>query len=408
MTKPERTLGLDPFSVIRSFPATSIPLNKILVRDDIPEDKIFVSKYQSFLRGKSPIHQTRVSISKIRRGLWQSLEGKWKLIHVEPSEKDIGYLVAMIRSGERPALHLYDNPNPHDECRFICSDDLPTHAAYEKLGIKMAPVALMGKPRELEESSLSIRSFPRGKKEPIALLDGTVPVAHELVPSLLGSTRPNIIESLKILQEAVEKTKKKLRHFHQSGPTAHHYHHSLYSVLLRTSENLEGMQTLIETGKILPAAALLRSLYELALVFYIDWLAPSLTHKYLKMASAVTESEWEEQCELWRKEDVAAGTSSLDSKNIKDAHMRGIRLACIVIERARLFPLGIGFHKDVYRFLSDVVHHDFSMTARYVHALEGGDQAIYYEDVQKSISHLTDIIVAAMITRIQGDIGIPE
>jgi hypothetical protein len=404
----EKKPNADPFGVVRSLPITSIPINKIKVRDGIPLDEIFISKYRNFLLGKSPIHQTRISLSKIRRGLWKSQNGRWELIHKEPSDKDVEYIVSMIQSGDRPALHLYESPCPEDECRFICSDDLSVHAAYERLGIDKVPAAFMGKPKDLEESSLSVRSFSRGKKKSIVLLDGVVPVTHELVPSLLETPRPHTVECLKSLVTIIDETKTMLRRFHRASPTAHHYHHTLYSVLLRAKENLEGMRILIETGKVLAAAALLRSLYELTLVFYIDWLAPSLTYKYLQMASAVTESEWETQCETWRKEDMREGASALDAKNIKDAHMRGIRLASIIGERARVFPLGQSFHRDVYQFLSDVVHHDFSMTARYTYALEGGDEVIYNDDVMNSISHLADILVAAVVTRIQSDIGLPN
>jgi hypothetical protein len=279
------------------------------------------------------------------------------------------------------------------------------HAAYENLGISKVPVALMGKPRDLEESSLSIRCFPRGRKESVQLLEGVVPVTHKSVPSVLGANRPETLECFHLLLLALTETKAALKRFHRPGSTVLHYHHTLYSVLLRAEECVDGMRLLIDARKPLAATGLLRSLHELALVFYVDWLAPGSTYKYLQMASVHSKKEWELNCEEWRKADVLAGTLLVDAKNIKDAHMRAFRLGSMVGERARLFPLGETFQRDVYSFLSDVVHHDFSMTARYTHTLDHGDEAVYCEDALKTVVHLADILIAAMVSRIRADIG---
>lgn len=315
----------------------------------------------------------------------------------------------MIRLGSRPVLHLYDNPNPDDLKRFVCTDDTVMHAAYETLGISKVPVALMAKPLDLEESCLSIRCFPRKRNDHIPLLEGVVPVTHTLVPSILGTSKPPTAECFDHLLLALEETKFAVKRFHQPGDIALHYHHTLYSVLLRAKDCIDSIRMLIAANKPLTAAGLLRSLHELTLVFYVDWLAPGQTYKYLQMASVTSEKDWEKTCENWRKADIAAGTSPLNAKNIKDAHMRAFRLGCVVGERARIFPLGEKFQRDVYSFLSDVIHHDFSMTARYTHTLDHGDEAIYHEDAMQTIVHLADILVAAIVTRIRDDIGtLPE
>lgn len=403
--EPE-TLHANPLALVRSLPTKLIPIDQIKSDDDHITDEIFLSRYTAFLLGKTVVHETRISLELIRRGFWRRAQhGSWELIEDPIKQEYIQDTIDMIRLGNRPALHLYENPNQGDDKRFVCADDVITHAAYEKLGISKVPVVLMAKPRNLEESCLSVRCFQRKKKDAIALLDGMVPVIHEMVPSILGTEKPDLVECLDALIESLRITKEALRAFHQPGAVTLHYHHTLYSVLFRAEECLDSMKLLIGKGRLLPAAALLRSLHELALVFYADWLAPSQTHRYLQMASVSSEREWEVICEGWRKEDIATGTSLLEAKGIKDAHMRAFRLGSVVSERARIFPLGEDFHRDVYSFLSDVVHHDFSMTARYTHTLEHGDDAVYSTDVHDTVKHLSDLLVAAIVTRIRSDIG---
>jgi hypothetical protein len=404
-TLPELTSN--PLTLIRSLPTQLVPIDRIKAKEGLVNDEIFLSKYSSFLLGKAPVHDTRVSLDLIRRGFWKRSDAGWELV-VDPfTDADIAEATAMVRLGSRPVLHLYENPNPSDGKRFVCADDVVMHAVYEKLGLSKVPVALMAKPRALEESCLSVRCFPRKGKNHIALLDGVVPVTHELVPSILGQNKPDDTASLERLILVLADTKSALKRFHQPGATTLHYHHTLYSVLLRAGDCVESMQLLIEAGKPLIAASLLRSLHELALVFYVDWLAPGQTYRYLQMASVQSEKEWEVRCEQWCKADITAGSLPLEAKNIKDAHLRAFRLGSVVGERARLFPLGERVQRDVYSFLSDVIHHDFSMTARYAHTLDHGDEAIYSVDVVRTIVHLADILVAAMITRIRDDIGSP-
>lgn len=398
-------LNANPLALIRSLPTTLISVDQIKSPEGLVEDEIFHGKYLAFLRGRVPIHETRVSLERIRRGFWKKAPSGWELVSEPISATDLAYVIDMIRLGNRPALHLYESPNTEDPMRFVCADDMVAHAAYENLGISKVPAVLMGKPQALEESCLSVRQFPRNRKEHIALLEGVVAVAHETIPSILGVSRPPIGESLNRLLVALADSKALLKKFHQPGATSLHYHHTLYSVLLRAEEYVDSIRLLVEAKRPLIAAGLLRSLYELTLVFYVDWLAPSHTYRYLQMASVTSEKDWEKRCEEWRKADIAAGATLIDAKNIKDAHMRAFRLCSVVSERARIFPLGESFHRDIYHFLSDVVHHDFSMTARYTHTLDHGDEAIYHEDALKTIVHLADILVSAIVSRIRSDVS---
>lgn len=405
MEKPPVKLSANPLELVRSLPTQRVPVDKIKFDPNKPRDEIFLAKYIAFHKGRTPVHETRVKLSDIRRGFWKKGAQGWELLGDQVKRADLDYVSEIIRLGARPVLYIYDTPHPDDDCRFICTDDAATHAAYEQLAIAKVPVALMGKPKDLEESCLSIRNFPRGRRAAVPLLDGMVPVESEFVPSVLGANKPEISEGFSRLLAALTNTKQLVRDFHLPGSTKLHYHHTLYSVLLRAEDCVESMKMLVLAGKTLTAAGLLRSLHELALVFYVDWLAPGQTYRYLQMASVMNEKAWEESCSAWYKEDLAAGASPLEAKNIKEAHMRSFRLGSIVGEKARLFPFGEALQRDLYSFLSDVIHHDFSMTARYAFTLDHGDDAIYQEDALHTIIHLSDVLVGAIVSRVQDDVG---
>ncbi|MGE8666876.1 MAG: hypothetical protein ACN6PM_04050 [Achromobacter mucicolens] len=405
MSKELLNLTSNPLALVRSLPTIRVPLDKIEDRDDLEDDEVFISKYAAFLSGKTSVHETRVALESVQRGFWKKVSGEW--VHVEDPvlPRDLEHVISLIRLGHRPALHIYESPTLSNAKRFVCADDCVSHAAYEKLGIAKVPAVLMSKPRNLDESSLSVRCYSRGKRDKIALLDGFVPVLHETVPSVLGKNRDDTTTSCDRLLKILSTTKIALKAFHQPGSTQLHYHHTLYSVLVRAEDAVEGMKLLITAGKPLTAAGLLRSLHELVLVFYVDWLSPTHTYRYLQMAAVQTEKEWAQRCDKWRISDIKGGATAAEAKSIRDAHMRAFRLGSVVGDRARLFPLGEQFQRDIYSFLSDVIHHDFSMTARYAYTLEHGDEAVYQEEVAQTIVHISDILIAAIVSRIRDDIG---
>ena len=395
----------NPLALVRSLPTQLVPIDQIKVPEGLPPDDVFLAKYTAFLKGKAPIHETRLTLAQIRRGFWKWTGKGWILQGDLANSENVDAAIQMVRLGSRPVLHLYENPNKEDGARFVCTDDTVMHAAYERLGIEMVPVAIMARPRELQESCISVRNYPRGRRGPIALIDGFIPVTSTLVPSILGPRKPDLPECFARLLAALTSTKQSVRAFHVPGSTTLHYHHTLYSVLLRAEDCVDSMRMLVECGKPLSAAGLLRSLHELTLVFYVDWLAPGHTYLYLQLASVMTEAKWMESCEAGARDDVAAGASTIEAKNIRDAQMRGFRLGSVVGDRARLFPLGESFQRDIYSFLSDVIHHDFSMTARYAFTLDHGDEAVYDEDATRTIIHVADILVGAIVSRIRDDIG---
>ena len=155
----------------------------------------------------------------------------------------------------------------------------------------------------------------------------------------------------------------------------------------------------------LNASVLVRTLYELALTFYIDWLAPEHFHKYLKISSITKEKEWLKECDKGVKENIRNGLKKSEAILIKNSHMKGFHLASTVSEKARIFPLGERYYKEVYSFLSKIAHHDFSMVARYSATLERNDDDIFNEDIIKKTIDYSDIFVSHIVVNVLSDIG---
>ncbi|THF63290.1 DUF5677 domain-containing protein [Pseudothauera rhizosphaerae] len=401
-------LSANPLALIRGLPTKKIPLDQIVTKEGAVTDEIFLNKYLGYLKGKVTIYATRMPLSRIRPGFWRPSNPGFEYICDNVTDDDVRFMEDLIRLGDRSALHVYPNPNKADPFDFVCPDDVASYRAYESLGIRTPPVILIGKPESLDESGIGIRQYKCTYNPLTSHMDGIVSVTHKMVPSILGTNRPDHASALARLIETVQTTKEKVKNFHRGGVTTLHYHHTLYSVLLRAQETLEAIKLLSGHGLHLNAASLVRTLYELALTFYVDWIAPTQMYRYLQISAVMSEKEWEKYCDETYHEQVKAGLSAYDAKRLKDAKMFGFRLVSVVAEKARLFPLGLEHHKDLYSFLSDITHHDFSMTARYTNTLEHGDESVFNEDAASTTIYCADLFTAAIVARVLDDIGEPK
>ncbi|WP_156125984.1 hypothetical protein [Paraburkholderia kururiensis] len=129
-------------------------------------------------------------------------------------------------------------------------------------------------------------------------------------------------------------------------------------------------------------------------------------YHYLQLAAVEGQKKWEERCrEMYRDNTGKGGFTAYDAKILSDGHIRAYRLASVISEKAKIFPLGSEYHRDVYEFLSNIAHHDFSMVARYTYTLDHGDESVFLDDVIKTIVYCVDLFSAAIVTRIMDDIG---
>ena len=405
--KPELPLDLNsnPLSIVRGLPTIDIPTDKIQVRADLEIDPIFEDKYLKTQTGKTKSYATRISISKIKPGFYKPSKSGLVYKCDKPEQCVIDYIKNLVRSGHRPALFLYHNIHDGDDEIFLCPDDVASFYAYRDLGVSKPPVILLGSKKYLEESCYVIRAMKCTHNDYTEHFDSFFGVSHKLQPSLLGEEKPQHDDCFKILIEATRETKAELKDFHKGGSLKMHYHHTLYSILHRAEETLVSMQMLFERDLFISAAMLARPLYELALTFYIDWLAPEQVYKYLQLASIMKERDWEKMCEKDLVKQTKSGLSRVEAQKLKDAKIRGYRLASKVSEKAKMFPFGEEHHRDVYAFLSKIGHHDFSMTARYTHTLEHGDESVFYKDAMDTTIYCADFFVTSIITRVSDDIG---
>jgi len=365
-----------------------------------------MSLYKAFLIGRAPAHNTRIALTSIRAGFWSTKGNAFELVIDDVPQDNVEYVMDMVRLGDRPALHVYESPNKADQFRFVCPDDVALHAAYSILGVTAVPAVLFGKPRGLIESCISTRSLKAGSQERISLCESISPATRTMVPTFFGSDPPAAGEALSVLIAAVRGAKEKVKRFHRGGAVTLHYHHSIYSVLLRAEQTLRSIKLLCEAGLYLNAATLVRPLYELLLTFYVDWLAPTHMHRYMQIAALCKESHWKSQCDSDRVHYIKEGATPTEAKLIRDAHVFSFQLCSVVSEKARLFPLGEKHHRDLYSFLSDLLHHDYSIDARYTHTLEHGDEAVFDEDAVTTIVRWADIFTAELVSQVESDIGL--
>lgn len=401
----ELDLNSNPLSLVRSLPTERIPIDKITARDEVEVDNLFSDRYEKYQKGKLKAYATRISINRIKPGFYRPTKNGLEYKCDKKVRDHIDYLKDLIRMGNRPTLYLYGNINSTDSEVFLCPDDVNVYHAYKELNIVKPPVIILGSKNNLEESCYVIKAMKCTYNDRTEHFDSFFSVTHELQPSLLGVEKPPIQECFDKLIEAVQGTKQRIKEFHKGGAVKLHYHHTMYSILQRTEESLIAMRLLFNESLCVNAGTVVRSLYELSLTFYIDWLGPEQIYKYLQMSSVMKAKDWEKYCDDTLKEQIKEGLSKSDAKLLKDAKMRGFLLASKVSEKARIFPFGEDHHQDVYSFLSKIAHHDFSMTARYTHTLEHGDESVFNKDIMETSIYCADFFVAAIITRIIEDIG---
>lgn len=397
-------LNSNPLSLARGFPTTNIPIDKIKCRD-VEHDRIFHEKYKKYLTGKLKLFATRLPLNKITPGFYKPSADGFEYVCDDCSEVNMESIIELIRLGDRPPLHLYHNINKSDQKIFVCPDDVPVFYAYKRLGINFAPVLILGSNKSTIESSLVTRSLKCTYNPYTPHIEGIIGKQHKTVPSLLGNQKPSYEKCFKILINATQEAKSSLKKFHKGGMVKHHYHHTLYSILLRAQETLRAMEILFDENLFLNSASLVRNLYELTLTFYLDWLAPTQTYKFLQLASVTNRKAWEKDCKKTLNEQIKKGLSHNEAQKLFDAKMFGYNIASVVSEKARLFPLGEEHHQGIYSFLSKIIHHDFSMAARYTHTLEHGDETIFNKDAIDTTLYCADIFTTAIITRIIDDIG---
>ena len=384
----------------------------VAIKDIIPNknfqyDDFFLSKYQDYLLGKSRAYETRISIDKIIPGFYKRKGNSWKYIKNSQEKSSISVVMKQIRNGNRPALFLYHNLNQECKYQFVCSDDEITYYAYKELNMFSIPAMVLISKKELEESAFEYRMFYPKKDERVNCIFSVVPVNKKTTYSLLGEDMPEsipngLIQLVSYINIAIEK----LKNFHLNSGKEIHYHHIIYSILLRAKELIESIRLLISNNYYIQSACLVRNLYELMLNLYITWLSPCRITSIVQLTSNYSVSEWTELGNKLMTERISNGSQKEIAEKINKCHLYAYNLTNKVIEKARIHPFGEEFYTNIYSFLSKISHDDFSVSARYKNTLEFGDNQVYNEDIIKRVLHLADYCVANIYYPVMYDLGI--
>lgn len=390
----KKELTANPFSLLTTPKSEIIDINKVIIKKHFEKDVIFEKKYINFIEGKINGYFTRMSLSKVKIGFYK-YKKNWKYYVDKVSNDDIDYFMNIIKGGYKMPLYIYLNPNKICNFDYVCPDDVALYKAYLKLNIKIVPVIILEKYKELEESALIIKGG-FSEKDKSVFIYKSKKVNKETFPILTFNVSNNISLKLKYLYEKMNKLKDDYRRFHLSGQLEIHYHNVIFSILIRVIEHIESIQILVKKELYLPISGIIRSLYELTLSFYIFWLCPSIL-SIAQLASSLSRDEFKNF--LIEKD-----------KDVKEEFVNAINyqytLIDSVIEKASFSPFGEKFYNSVYSFYSKIVHHDFSVSARYKSTLLFGDEVVYNEDIKENISLIIDVCITLIYIKCSNEIGI--
>jgi hypothetical protein len=369
-------------------------------------DPVFTQMYLEFLDGRRSVYVTRMALSGLKCGFYRTASGGAQKFYCDqPEPEDIARLTRAIREGYRLPIFIYRNPNVSDAERYLAPDDVATFRAYEQLGIRKVPVVSLTRPKGTsEEAAYEIRSFRTPKKNLPSHIVGFQPGVSGTVPALLGVKSPEeAVSSLQYFRRRISEAQAALKRFHIAGAEIH-YHHTLYSTLYRLDETLGGVVALLERKMWYQAVPLLRSLYETALTFYLDWLAPEQMAPFLALSS-VLDNEGVRKLVRSLSTVECPGSEPFVDRQIEKAIARTFELVRNVRLKAELSPLGTRFYENMYSFMSRVAHQDFEMVANFAHTLEHAERPQLARETIISLLLSADVIVAMVVLRVTDDVG---
>ncbi|ELS41754.1 hypothetical protein [Pseudomonas syringae] len=380
-------------------------IKDIHCREGVIIDPIFEKKYIHFLRGKKQALLTRLPLASILNGFYRRNDGNSELIQDPINRGMVENIKAEIRSGRRPALYICKNLFTKEEFLYSAPDDNHVYIAYEELKIHSVPVVLLEASDKLPESAFQVRYQLYHEENLGAFICAVSPHPerddfHSILGEKISSTND---AALAKIQSTIEDLIEDIKGFHGNYSTGIHYHQTLFSVLYRLNENIQAMRLLIENNYYYQAVALLRSIYEMSLDFYVDWLAPEEVGFWLQTHSRVNRKGFEYAMEL------ASPSGNPKKKKLWMENMR----YCYdflgnVSNKANLSPLGRNFYDEVYTFTSEVIHQDFNMTEHYALFMENPEHRSFDANAIKTLVRFVDMIAGKVCWRVATDIGVPE
>jgi hypothetical protein len=392
-------------NIRRSLPVYRIPIDELHVPDyAIEPDEKFVQLYSEFDRGRVNAYSTRVAVEDILDGFCTPPPACEIKEEITP-EKEIERLCDWIRAGARPTLFVRENDSCPDAPRFFYTDGSAALKAYRRLGIAEVPVAIVSAslPTRLPHSSFEI-GHGGHLRDPVARVEEFRPCDVDTVPAIaaLGTPLPEVLMRAKgRLLNAIEM----LRSFHhESGEhDTIHYHDSVYSMLVRAQEHVQGIELLAEHKLWSTVPNLQRTLYELSLTYYVDWLAPEQTYFDMSVAASL-DSAGLRLLEDMLTKDYAEQGSPQRAKALAKRAMRLVRWLDKVSNKAAFAPIGIALHEKFYSALSSTAHQDFAQTAKHANRFRDPSYEHFGERSQQSLADFVNIVVGTIVSMADADL----
>lgn len=393
-------------NIRRSHAVYGIPIEKLHSPDYVIEpDKKFIELFQMFLLGQISAYSTRVCSDEIMDGFCdveQSCIEKYE----DTPETEIERNCMALRAGERISIWVRENESCPSARRFFHTDAVAVLKAYRKLGILDIPVIILATspPLHLEHSAYVI-GHGGPLKDPVARVEQFVAADVASIPALTHIETP-LSEVLTLAKSRLKEVISSLTEFHHDSPSSDivHYHDSLYSLLIRAQEHLLAVDLLVENHLWSAIPNLQRSLYELCLTCYVDWVAPQQVYHDLSIASSL-DSSGLKLLEEYLFKDYCKETSTQKAKLLAKRALKLVRWLEKVSNKAAFAPVGIALHDKFYSALSSHSHQDFNQTAK--HANRFRDKSFEYFDKlsQNSLADFLNIVVGNIVIMVERDIG---
>jgi hypothetical protein len=397
-------------SVRRTRPVFEIDPKKIHVPDwMVGADPIFSDLYKKYLNGRISGFLTRIPLAFIKEGFYLTSKN-FEYKCDAPPEQVVLEQISSIRKGARPPLHLYANKNPNCDFKFLCPDDVVICIAYKRLKFDCVPAIVFGPgknplPFSSLESKANVSALHLGAR--ICGLVSAEPPTKLL--SIVGKDLPtDPREAITKLSDAIRTQIARLRLFHITDSEQLHYHHMIFSALVRVQETLTAIELLVEKNLWYQALALLRVLYEIHLNFYFDWLQPETNYKYLAAAAVFDNADLSREKKLMSQELMSKGLAAAPAIEQANVAWRAVTYASTVSEKARLSKIGILYHKDIYDFLSRVTHQDFEVASLHANRFDNDLFKNIDDDFKLTYLRFMDYVVSEFVVCVESDIGVAQ
>jgi hypothetical protein len=380
----------------------------------VPEferDSEFLRLYGAFMGARITGGVTRISSARVQVGFWRALENR--LIVDEIKQDDVQLMRTQIRAGARPILYVYRVAGlPGGE--LVCPDDTVALTAYRAESIDTVPCLVLAPDSSiLEHSAFVVKTLPTAPDRPMAIIGTMAPDEPRLARILGDGAEHGEIEAdfgLRQLEAQTSYALRRLRHFHLQGAASTHYHHSLASALTRGARLVGALRRIGMVSYPDAAAVVTRSLYELWLSVYLDWLAPELVGPGFQIHATSTRRSRKKAMEILSRQMLANGWNKQDVERLNGGRERLFRIIESPTERARVNP-GAILHDEIYSRLCQFAHQDFAAGSPFLTSLRRKESPARFKPENNELHarfllQVSDIAVSGIVACVSSDTGV--